>query len=159
MPYSLFFYVPYSFFFYVPYSLICAIFGLIRAYSLFLYVPCLLDSGWCDAKGSAVQYFFFFVTLVTGPRRSLNLKLSDTGVYEPHIRARLVTTAHFCEVRGTPVVTLGQGRHRVLLRGEVFIAAQAVGRRAAAVGLGLGFRVFASHLQCQAWGLWLRVSG
>ena len=40
-------------------------------------------------------YFFFFFTLVTGPRRSLSLKLSDTGVYEPQIRARLVTTAHF----------------------------------------------------------------
>ena len=41
--------------------------------------------------------FFFFVTLVTGPRRSLRLKLSDTRVYEPQIRARLGTTAHFCE--------------------------------------------------------------
>ena len=28
--------------------------------------------------------FFFFFTLVTGPRRSLSLKLSDTRVYEPH---------------------------------------------------------------------------
>ena len=27
--------------------------------------------------------FFFFFTLVTGPRRSLSLKLSDTRVYEP----------------------------------------------------------------------------
>ena len=33
--------------------------------------------------------FFFFFTLVTGPRRSLSLKLSDTRVYEPQIRARL----------------------------------------------------------------------
>jgi len=32
---------------------------------------------------------FFFSTLVTGPRRSLSLKLSDTKVYEPQIRARL----------------------------------------------------------------------
>ena len=31
-------------------------------------------------------FFFFFFTLVTGPRRSLSLKLSDTRVYEPHIR-------------------------------------------------------------------------
>ena len=31
--------------------------------------------------------FVFFVTLVTGPRRSLSLKLSDTRVYEPQIRA------------------------------------------------------------------------
>ena len=39
-----------------------------------------------------------FFTLVTGPRRSLSLKLSDTRVYEPQIRARLGTTAHFCKV-------------------------------------------------------------
>ena len=32
---------------------------------------------------------FFFFTLVTGPRRSLSLNLSDTRVYEPQIRARL----------------------------------------------------------------------
>jgi len=32
--------------------------------------------------------FFFFFTLVTGPRRSLSVKLSDTRVYEPQIRAR-----------------------------------------------------------------------
>ena len=31
--------------------------------------------------------FFFFSNLVTGPRRSLNFKLSDTRVYEPQIRA------------------------------------------------------------------------
>ena len=31
----------------------------------------------------------FFFTLVTGPRRSLSSKLSDTRVYEPFIRARL----------------------------------------------------------------------
>ena len=35
---------------------------------------------------------------LTGPRRSLSLKLSDTRVYEPQIRARLGTTAHFCKV-------------------------------------------------------------
>jgi len=39
------------------------------------------------------HFFFFFFTLVTGPRRSLRLKLSDTIVYEPQIRARLGTTA------------------------------------------------------------------
>ena len=33
--------------------------------------------------------FFFFSTLVTGPRRSLSLKLSDTRVYEPQIRAEV----------------------------------------------------------------------
>ena len=36
---------------------------------------------------------FFFFTLFTGPSRSLSLKLSDTSVYEPQIRARLGTTA------------------------------------------------------------------
>ena len=33
--------------------------------------------------------FFFFFTLVTGPRRSLSLKLSDTKVCEPQIRFTL----------------------------------------------------------------------
>ena len=42
--------------------------------------------------------FFFFFTLVTGPRRSLSLKLIDTRVYEPQIRAHLGTTAHFCRM-------------------------------------------------------------
>ena len=42
--------------------------------------------------------FFFFFTLVTGPRRSLSLKRSDTNVDEPQIRACLGTTAHFCRV-------------------------------------------------------------
>jgi len=37
--------------------------------------------------GGRVLLFFF--TLVTGARRSLSLKLSDTRVYEPQIRARL----------------------------------------------------------------------
>ena len=32
-------------------------------------------------------FFFFCFTLVTGPRRSLSLKLSETRVYEPQIRA------------------------------------------------------------------------
>jgi len=36
-----------------------------------------------------LAFFFFFFTLVTGPRRSLSLKLSDTRVHEPQIRARL----------------------------------------------------------------------
>ena len=43
-------------------------------------------------------FLLFFFTLVTGPRRFLSLKLSDTGVYEPPVRARLGTTAHFCLV-------------------------------------------------------------
>ena len=43
------------------------------------------------AVPSPLSLFFFI--LVTGPRRSLSLKLSDTRVYEPQIRARLGTTA------------------------------------------------------------------
>ena len=35
-----------------------------------------------------------FCTLVTGPRRFLSFKLSDTRVYKPHTRVRLGTTAH-----------------------------------------------------------------
>jgi len=47
-----------------------------------------------SSSSNAVSFFFFFFfTLGTGPRRSLSLKLSDTRVYEPQIRARLVTTA------------------------------------------------------------------
>ena len=38
-----------------------------------------------------------FFTLITGPRRSLSLKLSDTRVYEPQIRTRLGTAAHLCK--------------------------------------------------------------
>jgi len=45
-----------------------------------------------------LRALIFFFTLVTGPSWSLSLKLSDTRVYEPEIRARLGTTAHFCEV-------------------------------------------------------------
>ena len=35
------------------------------------------------STNAGMQVFFFFFTLVTGPRRSLSLKLSDTQVYEP----------------------------------------------------------------------------
>jgi len=51
-----------------------------------------------DNRDQGPHFFFFFVTLVTGPRKSLSLKLSDSRVYEPQLRARLGTTAHFCEV-------------------------------------------------------------
>ena len=40
----------------------------------------------------------FFFTLGTGPTRSLRLKLIETRVYEPEIRARLGTTANLCQV-------------------------------------------------------------
>ena len=45
--------------------------------------------------------FFFFFTLVTGPRRSLSLKLSDIRVYEPQIRApsKPSTCAVCCQKR------------------------------------------------------------
>ena len=49
---------------------------------------------------------FFFFTLVTGPRRSLSLKLSDTSVYAPQIRARLGTASNFC--RGSGVRDVGE---------------------------------------------------
>jgi len=48
---------------------------------------------------SAIAEVLLFLTLVAGPRRSLSLKLSDIRVYEPHIRARLGTAAHFAEMR------------------------------------------------------------
>ena len=52
-----------------------------------------------ECHGSAagtqrVAMYPFFFTLVTGPVRSLSLKLSDTRVYEPHTRARLGTETH-----------------------------------------------------------------
>ena len=40
------------------------------------------------------EFAVLVFTLVTGPRRSLSLKLSGRRVYEPPIRARLGTTAH-----------------------------------------------------------------
>jgi len=36
-------------------------------------------------SGWSCNHVFFFFTLVTGPRRSLSLKLSDTRLYEPQI--------------------------------------------------------------------------
>ena len=44
---------------------------------------------------------FFCFTLVTGSRRSLSLKLSDTRVYEPQIRARLGTSGTKCLASST----------------------------------------------------------
>ena len=51
-----------------------------------------------SVRSRALADAFFFLTLVTGLRRSLSRKLSDTRVHEPHTRARLGTTAHFCKV-------------------------------------------------------------
>jgi len=56
------------------------------------------SSAAASASATGFILLLFSFTLVTGPRRSLGLKLSDTRVYEPQIRARLGTTAHFCEV-------------------------------------------------------------
>ena len=47
-----------------------------------VYVAVTFDEELVPGFGDAVPFFFFF-TLVTGPRRSLSLKLSDTRVYEP----------------------------------------------------------------------------
>ena len=47
-------------------------------------------------------FFCFFFTLVAGPRRSLRLKLSDTRVYEPQLRARLGTRSARCRSLGIP---------------------------------------------------------
>ena len=56
----------------------------------------------------ALSILLLLFALSTSPRRSLSLKLRKTRVYEPQIRARLVTTAHFCEalilkLRAVPV--------------------------------------------------------
>ena len=41
---------------------------------------------------ASVRRWYFFFTLITGPRRSLSLELSDTRVYQPHTRVRLGST-------------------------------------------------------------------
>ena len=47
----------------------------------------LSTESWLGPFGASVFYLLFFFTLATSLRRSLILKLSDTRVYEPHIRA------------------------------------------------------------------------
>jgi len=49
------------------------------------------------------ECFFFFFTLVTSPRRSLSLKLSDTRVYEPQIRGGMLPSWF---TRGPPAPVL-----------------------------------------------------
>ena len=54
-----------------------------------------------------------YTPIVTGPRRSLSLKLRDTRVYEPQIRARLGTTTRFytmvvVELMGSMAVVAGE---------------------------------------------------
>ena len=68
-----------------------------------------------DPPGAAPSHDFFFFTPVSGPGSCLGLQLSETRVYAPRIRARLVTTARFCEVvvlelRAAPV----RGGHGIL---------------------------------------------
>jgi len=48
-----------------------------------------------------------FCTLVTGPRRSLSIKLSDTRVYEPQIRACLGTRTGAMDLGGDTVGLFG----------------------------------------------------
>jgi len=67
-----------------------------------------------DKSVSPPRVFFFSFSLVAGPGRSLILKLSDTRVYEPQIRARLGTASHFCEVVVLKLRTVpGDGRLRM----------------------------------------------
>ena len=68
----------------------------------------------CSSWMHIIRFFFFF-TLVTGPRRSLSLKLSDAKVYEPQIRARLVIIAHFIAPLGR---CAGERRLQVVHQGE-----------------------------------------
>ena len=76
-----------------------------------------------DRRSPAGLLLFFF-TLVTGPRRSLSLKLSDTRVYEPQIRA-LLGTAGLLPLRTTtnlgfvhPSTIFFEGSERELLLGD-----------------------------------------
>jgi hypothetical protein len=50
-----------------------------------------MDTPLLIAAHRSKVFLLFFFTLVTVPRGSLSLKLSDTRVYEPQIRARLGT--------------------------------------------------------------------
>jgi len=72
-------------------------------------------AGKSAAPGGApkVCTFFFFFTLVTGARRSLSLKLSDTRVYEGALRSRGVAT----RIRSGPL----EGELKVMmLLGRIF---------------------------------------
>ena len=58
-----------------------------------------------------------FAIRVTGPSRSLSLKLSETRVYEPQIRARLGTIARFCRVIVLKSGSRGQDGFELAARG------------------------------------------
>jgi len=57
------------------------------------------------SKQTPATFFFFFFTLVTGPRRSMSLKMSDTRVCEPQIRAHLGTGCRSPRLLITPPPT------------------------------------------------------
>ena len=72
-----------------------------------------------EPRFSRVQeLLFFFFTLVTGPRRSLSLKSSDTRVYAPEIRVQ-----EHSRFRSTPPesaqVTRGFKAHRWLYHSTI----------------------------------------
>ena len=60
--------------------------------------------------------FFFFFTLVTGPRRSLSLKLSDTRVSEPLVTSERVPRANPC---GVDRLRGGVPREQKMLKGHL----------------------------------------
>ena len=66
-------------------------------------------------RSGAMNPFFLFFTLVAGPRRSSSLKLSDTRVYEAHVRARLRTNAHLCKVGAINTKCLAKAAYRSVL--------------------------------------------
>jgi len=100
-----------------------------------------------------MSLLFFFSTLVTGPRRSLSLKLSETGVYEPQIRA----CAEF-QVSGLGVRAQGS---RFRVHGSGFrvkgSGCRVQGSRFKVQGAGC--RVQGSGFRVQGAGLRLRVEG
>ena len=95
--------------------------------------------------------FFFFFTLVTGPRRSLSLKLCDTGFYEPQIRARLGTTALFG--RGWQDLMGADDEVEVVLARELLDNVRAERERHPAVALGPSGSCFG----VRGWGVYNQV--
>ena len=69
-----------------------------------------IPGGGGDVPAGSVTPLLFFFTLVTGPRRSLSLELSDTRVYEPQILGPLPYPSVTISVRGrilrTPPIPL-----------------------------------------------------
>ena len=107
-----------------------------------------------------VLVFFFFFALVTGPQRCLSLKLSDTGVYAPQIRARLGTSRSQVTVLTPwgPCASRPAGREFVELglgfgRGREEREREARGRERWA--FGRTNCVFKAHRhQPNTWGCW-----